>query len=797
MGYRGEDVSRTPADWGHQQSSPGTGQGNAGSWVDEAQGYGNGDYDDYASDGSGHSYQSGDGYGGYPQQAQGQGQYSQHDPYGPQPPYGEPGGYDQPGGYGEPANYGHQQPAGPDAGYGLGQGAESPYGQQDFGQPEPGYGLPAGGGQGYQAPNDDYGRPGAYGPRHGGTGSYPAAPDGGDGYPGRDAGNDWYGGQPAAAAGASFADTGTFALNGRIADEYGTGPNETHNPAPGYPPGPGQPQAPGQTFGRAQLPAPVPPGISGPQAVPRTGAQEVYDDYDAYPGYGRERNPTGGYPSTSRNPTGGYPAAGRNPTGEYPTTVGNPTGGYPVAGRNPTGEYPTTVGNPTGGYPAAGRNPTGEYPTTVGNSTGGYPVAGRNPTGEYPTTVGNSTGGYPAAGRNPTGEYPTTVGNSTGGYPAAGRNPTGEYPTTVGNPTGGYPAAGRNPTGGYPATARDDYDAYAPDAYGQDFAYGESGQRGRGPGAGYDNPAVGYDEYATNGDPYADRYGEGAGGRGTGKGGRGKTKNRSPKGPVKPGRQASPGGRRPRTLALALGTAVVVVVAAAAAYFLVFKPSPTTPSPNAGGRLPSAGASPSNQACVQQDGTYCHIESRTLDPAALTLAKLYPPVVNNEANGNGKITSSFTLETTKLDTSCASAVIGQALITALKAGQCTQVLRASYLSGDGKIMGTIGVINLVSTNEAHYAGKVVGQNDFIAPLATSKGVASKLGQGTGVVEAQYKGHYLILTWSEFVNGSTPSTMAEDNQLEQFSSELVAGTANVNLSDRMVNGDTPANSGTAS
>jgi hypothetical protein len=755
MGYRGEDVSRTPADWGHQQSSPGMGQGNAGSWVDEAQGYGNGDYDDYASDGSGHSYQPGDGYGGYPQQGQGQGQYSQQDPYGPQAPYGEPGGYDQPGGYGEPANYGYQQPAAPDAGYGLGPGAESPYGQQDFGQPEPDYGQPGGGGQGYQAPNDDYGQRDAYGPRHGGTGSYPAAPDGGDGHQGRDAGNDWYGGQPAAASGASFADTGTYALNGRIAEEYGAGPNETlHSPAHGYPPGPGQPQGPGQALGRAQLPAPGQPVIPGSQAVPRTGAQEQYDDHDAYPGYGRERNPTDGYPSTARNPTGGYPVAGRNPTGEYPTTVGNPTGGYPVAGRNPTGEYPTTVGNPTGGYPVAGRNPTGDYP-----------AAGRNP-----------TGGYPAGGRNP-----------TGGYPAAGRNPTGEYPTTV-----------RNPSGGYPATAHDDYDAYAPDAYGQDFEYGQSGQRGRGPGAGYDNPAVGYDEYATNADPYQDQYGEGAGGRGAGKGGRARTKNRTAKkGAARPPRQASPGGKRPRTLALALGAVVVVVVAAAAAYFLVLKPNSSTPNPNAGGRLPSAGASPSDQACVQQLGTYCHIELRTLDPAALTLAQLYPPVINNEADGNGDITSSFTLETDKLDTSCSGAVIGQALITALKAGMCTQVLRASYLSGDGKIMGTIGVINLVSTNEAHYAGKVVGQNDFIAPLATSKGIASKLGQGTGVVEAQYKGHYLILTWSEFVNGSTPSTMAEDNELEQFSSELVAGTANVNLSERMVNGDTSADSGSAS
>ena len=707
MGYRGEDVSRTPADWGHQQSSPGMGQGSAGSWVDEAQGYGNGDYDGYASDASGYGYQPGDGYGGYPQQEQGE--YSQRDPYGPQAPYGEPVGYDQPGGYGQSADYGYQQPAGPEAGYGLGQGAESPYGQQDhFGQPEPSYGLPGGGSPGYQAPNDGYAQRDGYGPRHGGSGGYPAVPDGGDGHQGRDAGNDWYGGQPAAASGASFADTGTYALNGRIAEEYGAGPNETL-------------RNPGQTLGRAQLPAPVQPVISGQQAVPRTGAQERYDDYDAYPGYGRERNPAGDYPSTVRNPTGGYPAAGRNPTGEYPTTVGSPTGGYPAAGRNPTGEYPTTVGSPTGGYPAAGRNPTGEYPTTV-----------------------------------------------------------------------------RNPSGGYPATAHDDYDAYAPDAYGQDLAYGEAGQRGRGPGADYDNPALGYDDYATNDDPYQDRYGEGAGGRGAGKGGRAKTKNRTAKkGGARPARQASPGGKRPRTLALALGAVFVVVVAAAAAYFLVLKPNSTTSDPNAGGRLPSAGASPSDQACVQQLGTYCHIQLRTYDPAALTLAELYPPVVDNVANGSGHITSSFTLETDKLNTSCSGAVIGQSLITALKAGQCTQVLRASYLSGDGKIMGTIGVVNLATTNQAHYAGKVVGQNDFIAPLATSKGVASKLGQGTGVVEAQYKGHYLILTWSEFVNGTTPSTMAEDNQLEQFSSELVAGTANINLSERMVNGDKSAGSGSAS
>ena len=188
-------------------------------------------------------------------------------------------------------------------------------------------------------------------------------------------------------------------------------------------------------------------------------------------------------------------------------------------------------------------------------------------------------------------------------------------------------------------------------------------------------------------------------------------------------------------------------------------------------------------------GTYCHIEDRSDDPTPLTVAELFPPVVNNETDGH--ITSSFTLATTKVDKTCSNAVIGANLITELKDGHCTQVLRASYVSGDGKIMGTIGVINLLTTNEAHYAGKVVDENDFIAPLAASKGVAKNLGQGTGVVEAEFKGHYLILTWSEFVNGTTPSTTAEDNELEQFSSDLVAGTVNISLSQRMVTGAAPS------
>ena len=185
---------------------------------------------------------------------------------------------------------------------------------------------------------------------------------------------------------------------------------------------------------------------------------------------------------------------------------------------------------------------------------------------------------------------------------------------------------------------------------------------------------------------------------------------------------------------------------------------------------------------MKQFGQYCHIELRTDDPAPLTLAELFPPAFVNETDHG-----SFTRAGTKLDTTCSNAVIGQDLISGLQDGNCTQVLRASYFSGDGKMMGTIGVANLSTTNEAHHAGKLVGTSDFVEPLTTTKGVTSKLGKGTGIVEAEYKGHYLIMIWAEFTSTNAPSDNAQDQQLQQFGADLVAGTANISLSQRMLNG----------
>ena len=274
---------------------------------------------------------------------------------------------------------------------------------------------------------------------------------------------------------------------------------------------------------------------------------------------------------------------------------------------------------------------------------------------------------------------------------------------------------------------------------------------------------TGYDDE----DPYQERYGD----SGTGP---------RPQGGKK---QKKRGGKPVKLLLLSAAAVVVVGIAGAAVYTFALKHKPAASNSSLAGPLPSAGStSAATAACVKQLGPYCHIELRTEDPVPLALTELYPPAFTNETDH-----ASFTRLATKLDKTCSNAVIGQDLISALQADKCTQVLRASYASGDNTIMGTIGVLNLESTNEAHHAGKLVGQNDFIAPLSTSKGVGSKLGSGTGVVEAEYKGHYLILIWAEFATGKAPKTPRRITSSSSSKRTWSAGTANPALSERMVNG----------
>jgi len=102
-------------------------------------------------------------------------------------------------------------------------------------------------------------------------------------------------------------------------------------------------------------------------------------------------------------------------------------------------------------------------------------------------------------------------------------------------------------------------------------------------------------------------------------------------------------------------------------------------------------------------------------------------------------------------------------------------------------MGTVGVVNLTSSSAAQKAGQATGPQEIVAPLAAQKGPTSKLGKGTGVVQAEIKGHYLILMWAEYTSTKSPSSTGQRQALEQFANNLVRGTANIDLSTRMLSG----------
>jgi hypothetical protein len=245
-------------------------------------------------------------------------------------------------------------------------------------------------------------------------------------------------------------------------------------------------------------------------------------------------------------------------------------------------------------------------------------------------------------------------------------------------------------------------------------------------------------------------------------------------------RAAGPSGPRRRSSRmawLALGIALVVVAGAFAGYKFLYEPRVNAPV-SGSLRLPTN--APGSPGFDQALGKWQHIGSRSQDPSPLTLAELFPPQF--ELDGR-----SYVRTAAAVSKDCAQAVFGASLQAALQAGHCTQVLRASYISGNGTMMGTVGVANLIGSNAAQKAGETTGTKEIIAPLAAQKGPTSKLGNGTGVVQAEIKGHYLILMWAEFTSLKSPSTSAQRQQLEQFAASLVTGSANINLSTRMLTG----------
>lgn len=234
-------------------------------------------------------------------------------------------------------------------------------------------------------------------------------------------------------------------------------------------------------------------------------------------------------------------------------------------------------------------------------------------------------------------------------------------------------------------------------------------------------------------------------------------------------------GRKRRRVVVAGICAPALVAVAAMAYMTHGGHTPPKSTPASSSSAASPASSPS-----QSLGTWQHIGTRADDPAPLALGQLFPAQFT--AGG------SFARTVEAGNSDCTGALFGKALQAAVRKHGCSQVMRASYLSQTQKLMGTIGVLNLTNSAAASAVGKATGSTEFIAQLAAASGPTHSLTKGTGLEEAEVKGHYLILTWVEFTNRHTPSTSAQKAQLKRFSANLISQTANVSLTSRMVTGE---------
>jgi hypothetical protein len=254
---------------------------------------------------------------------------------------------------------------------------------------------------------------------------------------------------------------------------------------------------------------------------------------------------------------------------------------------------------------------------------------------------------------------------------------------------------------------------------------------------------------------------------------------------VRPDESERPTGRqqrrkRPASVKLAVTTALVLVLAAVAALSYAVlrnsaKPKPTPPVASKPTISPSVSASPSPSL-----GPYGHIGTRKADPAPLTVAELYPATFT--AGGTSVVRTAVSHSS-----NCAAHVVGAGIQSAIGSAHCDQVIRATYLASAQGLMGTIGVLNLGTAKGATFVAKAADASDFISQLAAKHGPTHKIGQGTGIVEAAAKGHYLILIWAEFTNLRKPKTAAQRSEVEQFMTELLQNTANVSLTNRFMSG----------
>ncbi|MEU4326508.1 hypothetical protein [Nonomuraea dietziae] len=195
-------------------------------------------------------------------------------------------------------------------------------------------------------------------------------------------------------------------------------------------------------------------------------------------------------------------------------------------------------------------------------------------------------------------------------------------------------------------------------------------------------------------------------------------------------------------------------------------------------------STPPVAAPVAPSDKYGYASARETDPQSLTQKELFP---KKKFTAEGR---SYEITILKTDKKCADAAEGDKLDKALKSGKCTQLVRATFKDKTGKVVGTVGVANLVDSKAA---GKVAasvrtkGESKlFVKPLAGTDTVTKFIGAGEASVHVATHGHYAVMLYVQFKDGHKP-TKKDAKLLSQASADVTQATVYRALDSRSLSG----------
>ncbi|MFG1850699.1 hypothetical protein ACGFJT_02555 [Actinomadura geliboluensis] len=162
------------------------------------------------------------------------------------------------------------------------------------------------------------------------------------------------------------------------------------------------------------------------------------------------------------------------------------------------------------------------------------------------------------------------------------------------------------------------------------------------------------------------------------------------------------------------------------------------------------------------------LKTRTTDPKPLTLKEVF---------GKAKFTAGdhkYVRTAVSAKKGCTGVVGGTTLEKALKKGDCTQALRATYALTSGSLIGTVGVFNLESESAAKAAVKAAGNKDAFLQALPGKGVSKTNGKGEAFGTSQARGHYVIMTWVQRPDGKKIASKYHA-AVQVFGTQMVKGS----------------------